>query len=331
MAGLEARYRRLLSWFPAEHRAVHGEEMLGVLMAAAGGNRDRPGIAESADLLVGATRIRLRPGPALSDASGWRDALAIFSIAAPVLTLTAAVLSYLACDLWHIATGQGNFLYIGNLQPTLQFGHPLFGTLLWVAISGQAPVVVLGLLGLRRCAALAAAATAVYIGAVNVTETWRFPVQVAEVLFLVIPAVATAVALLASDGPRRGLALMRPWHWSMVAVGGMAGAALSANFLFFFTSLSLYDFDKALAWAAVLVLLVGLWLASGLGKRLAVLFALLAYQTQLALVTLFATPFNESRWLDLGNAGDGLVVCVLVALLYATRRRSRSGGRRLSG
>ena len=50
----------LLGWFPADHRAVHGEEMLGVLMAAAGDGRDKPGLPETADLLLGAARIRLR-------------------------------------------------------------------------------------------------------------------------------------------------------------------------------------------------------------------------------------------------------------------------------
>lgn len=80
-AGLEARYRRLLGWFPADHRAVHGEEMLGVLMAGADDDRDKPGVPETGDLLLGAARIRLRPGRALSDRDGWRDALAMFSVA----------------------------------------------------------------------------------------------------------------------------------------------------------------------------------------------------------------------------------------------------------
>ncbi|MEU0569147.1 hypothetical protein ABZ297_27740 [Nonomuraea sp. NPDC005983] len=35
MSGLERRYRRLLRWFPWEHRERHEEEMLSVLMAAA--------------------------------------------------------------------------------------------------------------------------------------------------------------------------------------------------------------------------------------------------------------------------------------------------------
>jgi hypothetical protein len=33
-ATLERWYRRLLAWFPAEHRRVYGEEMVGVLLAS---------------------------------------------------------------------------------------------------------------------------------------------------------------------------------------------------------------------------------------------------------------------------------------------------------
>jgi hypothetical protein len=36
--GLEARYRRLLRWYPPSYRGRHEDEILGVLMAAA-----RPG------------------------------------------------------------------------------------------------------------------------------------------------------------------------------------------------------------------------------------------------------------------------------------------------
>jgi hypothetical protein len=63
--GLEARYRRLLRCYPADHRAVHRDEMIGVLLAGAGPGQDRPGLSESADLLMGAARIRVRPGRAL--------------------------------------------------------------------------------------------------------------------------------------------------------------------------------------------------------------------------------------------------------------------------
>jgi hypothetical protein len=51
---LEDRYRRLLALYPPEHRARHGEEMLGVLMTAAVPGRRYPGRAESAALIGGA-------------------------------------------------------------------------------------------------------------------------------------------------------------------------------------------------------------------------------------------------------------------------------------
>ena len=38
-SALERGYRRLLAWYPAEHRSVYGDEMLGVLTDAASGRR----------------------------------------------------------------------------------------------------------------------------------------------------------------------------------------------------------------------------------------------------------------------------------------------------
>ncbi len=53
MSTLERRYRRLLAWYPADYRRIYGEEMLGVLMAAAaarGGGR--PGLADTLNLCL---------------------------------------------------------------------------------------------------------------------------------------------------------------------------------------------------------------------------------------------------------------------------------------
>ena len=108
-ARLEICYRRLLRWFPAGHRALHQEEMLGVLMAGADPGRNRPSLAESADLLLGAARIRLRPGRALSDGPGWRDALAVYSIAAPLLMLISTLIGWLAAELELPHIGLGGF------------------------------------------------------------------------------------------------------------------------------------------------------------------------------------------------------------------------------
>ena len=60
-ADLERRYRRLLACYPPSFRRAHEEEIC-VLMTGAEDGRSRPGLAESADLIRNAVRLRLRPG-----------------------------------------------------------------------------------------------------------------------------------------------------------------------------------------------------------------------------------------------------------------------------
>ena len=60
-ADLERGYRRLLAWYPREFRRENGQEILAVLMAGARDGQRRPGLAESADLIRGGVRMRLRP------------------------------------------------------------------------------------------------------------------------------------------------------------------------------------------------------------------------------------------------------------------------------
>ena len=224
--GLEARYRRLLRWFPAEHRHAHGEEMLGVLMESASGDRDRPAIADSADLLIGAARIRLRPGRALSDPAGWRDALAIYSIAAPVSTFAAAFLSWLAIDLWLTNTGHGGF-GIGYSD-----AYPLNGTAVTLILNSQGLVLLLVLAGLRRCAALAAVVPLLYLALSQhlFLVGGTGPSIVITTLFVFVGPITEVVALLASAGPRRGKELLRRGHWAVLAAAAIAGAALTAQF-----------------------------------------------------------------------------------------------------
>jgi hypothetical protein len=85
---LERGYRRLLALYPARYRRVHAEEMLAVLLTAAPDGQDRPGLAEAADLIIGALRVRcqaLRGG-----VPGWRRALTVISAGA-VLGLLAGI------------------------------------------------------------------------------------------------------------------------------------------------------------------------------------------------------------------------------------------------
>ena len=60
-ARLERGYRRLLACYPRAWRRENGEEILAVLLACAGDGQQRPGRAESADLVKAAVRMRLWP------------------------------------------------------------------------------------------------------------------------------------------------------------------------------------------------------------------------------------------------------------------------------
>lgn len=60
-AGLEQGYRRLLACYPRAFRRENEQEILAVLMDSARDGQRRPGLAESADLIRGALRMRLRP------------------------------------------------------------------------------------------------------------------------------------------------------------------------------------------------------------------------------------------------------------------------------
>jgi len=82
---LEHRYRRLLAWYPAAHRRTYAEEMIGVLMAAAPEGSSRPGLAGAVDLIRGGLKARFRSGLRWLAGTDWPDALAVCSVAVPVI------------------------------------------------------------------------------------------------------------------------------------------------------------------------------------------------------------------------------------------------------
>lgn len=83
MSALEDRYRRLLRWYPADHRREHEDEMVGVLLAAAEPGQTRPAARDAFDLARGGLGIRLRRAPQ----AGWHDAAALLGVIAPLLLL----------------------------------------------------------------------------------------------------------------------------------------------------------------------------------------------------------------------------------------------------
>ncbi|HTZ28394.1 MAG TPA: hypothetical protein VMC83_30635 [Streptosporangiaceae bacterium] len=327
-AGLEIRYRRLLRWYPAAHRSVHQDEMLGVLMAGAEPGRNRPRLAESADLLLGAARIRLRSGRALSDGQGWRDALAVYSVATPLLVLISTLIGSLAAEL----EGRHGIGAFSLMPPGLDLvQQPLILATIWLGVGSQALVAVLALLGLRRWAAAAAAISALYLGTTAVLSLYTplsvgIPISVLYIPFALVAPISETVALLVSPGPRRGMQLMRRRDWALLAAGSVVTAALTRSFGYALFSLggeSLRAIASLLTVLVVALLLLALWLSSPHGKRLALLFGVLAYGLLLVNGFIDGSGAWGADTVD-GAVGQVLVILLLAAVIYRTWRRSTS-------
>jgi hypothetical protein len=313
---LEARYRRLLIWFPPEHRHEHCQEMAGVLLAAAEAGRVRPGRAESWNLMLGGLRVRLRPGRALVDGDGWRDALAIFSVVMPILVLAGTA----AIELSNVAQ-------LGNWNDEIAFV-----TVIRLSIYGQLLTVPLVLLGLRRCAVVATCGLVVMAGCVAAWAAARWlvvghmsPTYGAFGSYVLVGGALELVALLASPGPRRGRQLLRGRRWAYVGAAVVPAVVVAAgpgallrleawqnpSFVVPFLVVS----------ATAVAALAMAWLTSGLGKRLAVLFAVLACAY---LAPVGAQVVVTSNTLTLTS--EVALAFVAVVVVRRARRRSRPAG-----
>jgi hypothetical protein len=222
---LERRYRRLLTLYPAAHRAEHGAEMLGILLEGAMGShgirRYGQHFLDVADLIGGAARIRGRLALAtvrrwwslrstVRD-TRWNDALSVVSVVAPILLIVAALTQF----------------DVPQAAASLVVGHPFWpvvggGGLYvpdWALVIGAPLVLLLGVARLRRTAGLAALLTAIsqlVLLPVYGTASYLSP----ALAFSVLLAGTAGVALLLSNGPSRGFELVR-W-WGAVLIGAFA-------------------------------------------------------------------------------------------------------------
>lgn len=231
MSALEARYRRLLAIYPRDHRAVHEEEMLGVLLAGAKPGQRRPGIRDAADLLRGALLIWFRRIPSMR--RDWSDALAIVSVLASVLMCMGPGL---------LAAG---FLVLNVIEHSGSWNSVYVW--LGVAVLAWPTVLLLALVGLRRSSVTAAWAAAL-LGALGLAQ------EMQEWAGLGLLA---AVALTWSPGPARGIALLGRSRVIAYLVGV---AALGAVFVYGVSD----DVGLRPGWATAPVA----WLAFALGSAL---------------------------------------------------------------
>ena len=226
-SGLERRYRRLLACYPRAFRREHAEEVLAVLMAGAPRGQKRPRLAESADVLRSALKMRLRgPAPA-SENRPWADALAVFSLVAPLFLLLADILNVALPYRLRLDTRVRFFARAFGPHPEIG-GLPLLSLHIFtITVGAEVVIAVLVLLGLRWAALAALAATAVYWVAAGQSMPWiPYPLQLVTTGVFIVEA----AALVASPGPRRGRQLVN-WRLGVILVV-VAAAVQVSTFLY---------------------------------------------------------------------------------------------------
>lgn len=207
MPVLERRYRRLLTWFPAGHRRVYGEEMIGVLLASAPAGQRRPGRAEILDLVGGGLRARLRRVRTGEGDPAWRDALAVFSVVAPVVLLGWLTASYLASIEGQPRSPLSSPQYLEIIS---RYNFAQLTALIAVGVTVVAVAAGPALARRRQTWAVAMIAViAAAAGVAGLAEVYRvFAPGNEYTLYVSLIAVLEVVALVASQGPARGWQLL---------------------------------------------------------------------------------------------------------------------------
>ncbi|MGI5325286.1 hypothetical protein [Actinomadura nitritigenes] len=314
MSTLEDRYRRLLACYPAAHREAHGREMLDVLLSAARPGQTRPSLADTADLLLGAVRIRFRRALSGAGTSLWPDALAITGFLTTLLLVAeAARFAVNIPQLAQLSADRGPILEYGLVYD--------FGTgpywLAWMVIA------VLAWRGRRRPAATTACAvTAVHaVLAVYGTTFPHGPGASVGASLASVPlplALLATASLLASPGPRRGARLLG--RARIAAAAAMAGILVAFNSLPFFTLAFQGDLGKPNAPTRQISAFPQIWNMLGVAvvATAAVLAAIALARTRegrraCALLAPAVAPFLLPFTIFTTTAGDPVILPNLLA------------------
>jgi hypothetical protein len=293
---LERRFRRWLAWYPAEHRRVYGEEMIGVLLASTPHGRSHPRAADVVALVRGGIITRIRTAADLDQ--DWRDAMAVASVIMPVIFAAFTVITYSI-----------TLIRLLSILHSPQIGL-IASRVLVVAVLTSIVLLppFLARRGHRMAAVLSCVLPLGYVALVasevNYNIRW-LPIVVSYALVFLLEAVAVGL----SPGPRRATELLARKSWVVACGIGVALAALRFAIQ--------QPYAPAIgSWAgAGAVLLVGLAAAaavvltipSPVAKRLLVLLAIPAYPGAIAV----AGP----------RANAAVLVLAAVAALVAWRTR----------
>jgi len=229
-AALERRYRRLLRCYPPSHRALHREEMLGVLLDTARPGQRTPGLRQAVNLAACGLAIRVRRIPGWLAADAGQDALAVVSLITPALVVILLVLEQAAMN---AATSARVPVWVPPWQMFLlppSFGQSVVVMIAWLA------VVLLGLAGLRRTAAAIASISLTFALLALLAQVTAFMgpsndssgglgLLLSQFLpFGNVPVVLASLAacsLALSPGPRRGLAIVG-WRRACLMIAGLS-------------------------------------------------------------------------------------------------------------
>ena len=297
--GLERWYRRLLAWYPADHRRVHGEEMIAVLLAATPQSRRRPSIADAVDLIKGGLQTRTRSGQSDGLDTGWRDTLAVASIAIPVLLLI-----YFAVWLW-----------VGAFQSST------FVVLLFTALPP-----VLALLRYRRTALLICLFSVLFFGVIGAQFVGHSTWISGQVSGLFLAFLLTAVAIAFSAGPSRGLQIMSAKGWIVVCAIGLVVVTREAVVGRLYVQPGIqpspgwWIIPVGLA-AAAAAFGVMRTLPSPVGKRLLTLLAIPAYPS---LVSIAGGGYVSTGQHEVIYLPTLAIIALAASRAWKSRRQSRS-------
>ena len=312
---LEGRYRRLLRMYPPEHRRKHQDEMLGVLMTGAHAGQRRPGPVDTANLTWGALLIRLRPARPGTAWPLWRDALAVVSVLLP--------LAFLAKEIVSVTTAltpqpETHAAFVALLQEML------------VSAGAWLLLTALVLLRLRRVAILATAGLLIWFLVATAGAPYWVGMYPGVMLTVAVLGLELA-ALLASAGPRQGMALMT-WRYYALAVLVPAAVACISNWVWLPHPL----LANASLVTLVAITLAGMAVATPLSRRVALAASIPAYY----LVVGYLVPPSFSGSLGVSEAGwEGpfrvllsvlpfaVLLCVALVVVLRAVRHARVNGR----
>jgi len=320
---LARHYRQLLALYPRAYRHDHEEEMLAVLLDSARPGQEFPRAVESLDLIWGALRMRLRLGQVYHGNIG-SDALAAFSLLAPLL-LAGPVLATLLLHLVHGPSAPDPYFreHFPIISETY-YARIATARGLKLAMAGQLAVAIAVVLRMRRLA-LAVITVILTLWIIDAGYGFR-SLDTFDVFFLTCYGLE-ATALIASPGPRRGLQLL---SWRSGAVLAAAAAALTGTWTLTmrlayggaFTSSGDAEVN-ALALLALVILAVGVFLLSHLGRYVVVLFAgmLCPYVLYLGWVVGVVPVPTPTEALTIQYVPPVLALCAIVAIALHRNRR----------